>query len=1000
MAFSGMAVHAGQPDPAPGEGERGRALAQLATVYATQPQGYPTAKEYAQPDLSVPYRWHYFRADALARHEDAAMLPHVDLYNGFEGEGVAVETGSPVKVQFVAEHVTQGKTALRADFPEASVKAGQARLTIRCITTPAIGKTSPFGLASFWAHYRWLKVDVFNPHDHEVGLRVARVPFVLHPGANVVAVKTADAAGYRGDYDAMKSSIPIEVTGPTRTTTLFLDNARMEQEVPKTIREQGRLYHFAGGDTGAPILWPGFTAAERDTLYTPERGHGWTKPATTRQQMGLTFRCMDHGFAWAWCRNIDAPFRIDLPNGRYGIAVRACPVRGYDWKLGMRAKINGKDHILLDPMTEREVRDLALAGEDWDYRPGHCTWKERVQPGYFPATRIVYADTAAGHLLLDFPANINLMSLAVFPEGVKDVALPELGRLEYLLAESWDVSHPLVRGEVAAKDRYVGVHEELVDPGTIPQRLQALRLTAADFRRGFVPFARGLTEAVYPDTIPAPEEVAAAHSLEAVAAPGTSECLTLGLLPLAERALRVRVGPLRGPGGGTLAGSDISLRVAQQYSKVMQYGHHNHAFNFQEHYLIRRPGPAGQTVLALVRGAAQRLYLDLAVPATAGPGRYAGKIELLSSAGDVLAEVPLSLTVLAIQLDEPRTYFGIVSSADVSADPRLRDFGFNLANTTYDQALKNRLKGYLDSGVTVQGRTIPFGDFPRNKELVGPILEAGRVGKGPRGFFFSAVPGAHAKPPDEVSRLEKEFFGTVFKSFPEVDVIGPRAPSYFHRGPGYFLGQTYRWDVPTAGKPKLLEEALQAGKEFWFCDHIRPSKEQAGRFSFGFWLWRLGATGRLTSAVVEDGYYNRVATAYEAHAWPSYYTVKGGGGPRSCERPIMPSRTDGEYHFTRDVLLIREGIDDYRYAITLDALLARAAQRKVAAPALTAARQYREALFQDLALDLTKYYESRSGAYAENWLPLADNPWRGAKFSAVRLRLAEHILAVKNELGE
>jgi hypothetical protein len=993
-----MPVFAGQPELAADDRGYEQAFARLVAEYATRPQDYPTGKEYARPDVSVAYRWHYFREAAVARHPDAAMLPHIDFYNPFEGDDV--EAGNQVKVQFVAEHVTQGKTALRADFSEASVKGGQARLTIRCRTTSTLGKTKPFGLAEFWAHYRWLKVDVFNLHDHEVRVRVARVPFVLHPGANIVAVKTVDAAGYRGDYDALKSSFTFEVTGPNRATTLFLDNARMEQEVPKTVRGQGRLYHFAGGEPQAPILWPGFTMVAKDALYTPERGHGWTKAGVTRQQMGFTFRCMDHGFAWAWCRDIDAPFRIDIPNGRYGVAVRACPARGYDWKRGMAAKINGKEHILLDPMTEHEVRDLALAAEGWDYRPGHCTWKERVQPGCFPATRIVYADADAGHLLLDLPANINLMAIVVFPERIKDTALKELGRLEYLLAESWDVSHPLVRGELAAKDRYIGMHEEQVDPESIPQRLQALKLTAVDFRRSFVPFARALTEAVYSDTIPMPEEVAAARSLQCVAAPGTSECLTLGLLPLAERELHVRVRPLRGPGGAMLAESDIGMRVAQQSSKVMQYGHHNHAFNFQEHYLIRRPGPAGETRLTLVPGAARRLYLDLAVPAAARPGRYSGEIELLSSAGDLLAEVPLSLTVLEIRLDEPRTYLGLVSSAEVSADPRLKDFGFNLANTTYDQAVKNRLKGYLDSGAALQGRTIPFRDFPRHQELIGPILKAGRTGQGPRGFFYSEVPGTHGKPPAEEARLADEFFGTVFKTFPEIDVIGMRTPTYLHRGPGYFLGQTYRWDIATVGKPKVLEEARQSGKEFWFCDHIRPSKEQAGRFTFGFWLWRLGATGRLTSATVVDGYYNRVATAYEAHAWPAYYTVKGGGGPWSCERPIMPSRSEGQHHFTRDLLLIREGIDDYRYAITLDALLRRAAERKVAGPAVTSARQYRDGLFQDLSLDLTKYYEARSGAYAENWLPLAENPWRGGKFSVVRCRLAEHMLAVKKELGE
>ncbi|MBI3987227.1 MAG: hypothetical protein HY343_09920, partial [Lentisphaerae bacterium] len=98
--------------------------------------------------------------------------------------------------------------------------------------------------------------------------------------------------------------------------------------------------------------------------------------------------------------------------------------------------------------------------------------------------------------------------MAIFREADKTAALAELGRLNYLLAESWDVSHPWVRGNYARRaadgHSYIGVHEEMVHPERIPDRLRALQLTDADWRRGFVLFQRGLTEAIYADTIPAP----------------------------------------------------------------------------------------------------------------------------------------------------------------------------------------------------------------------------------------------------------------------------------------------------------------------------------------------------------------------------------------------------------------------------------------------------------------------------------------------------------------
>ena len=40
------------------------ALRDLLAVYATTPQDYPTGKEFARTDVTVPFRWHSFHADA------------------------------------------------------------------------------------------------------------------------------------------------------------------------------------------------------------------------------------------------------------------------------------------------------------------------------------------------------------------------------------------------------------------------------------------------------------------------------------------------------------------------------------------------------------------------------------------------------------------------------------------------------------------------------------------------------------------------------------------------------------------------------------------------------------------------------------------------------------------------------------------------------------------------------------------------------------------------
>src|SRR5438034_53507 len=79
-------------------------LQALKSVYATRPQDYPTGRGYAQPDSSVPFRWHGYRTDAIRRCEDAWMSVHVEPYNPLEDTDVSAD--APVRFRFVAEHVT------------------------------------------------------------------------------------------------------------------------------------------------------------------------------------------------------------------------------------------------------------------------------------------------------------------------------------------------------------------------------------------------------------------------------------------------------------------------------------------------------------------------------------------------------------------------------------------------------------------------------------------------------------------------------------------------------------------------------------------------------------------------------------------------------------------------------------------------------------------------------------------------------------------------------
>ena len=674
----------------------------LLDAYRTAPQGYPRGADargvpYAQPDLSSFFRWH-FHNDSLPRAEDAAMDVHEKSYNPLEGEGVSRPEKHAAETRFVPEHATEGSKALRIEFAAAAVEAGKAAVLIQeCVGPSYSPGWSPtrFHVAAYWCHYRWLKFDAFNPGTTPVRLTVNRVPLVFPPGPSVAAVRTADAVGWTNYACGIVNQIELRPAPDSGAVTLFVDHVRMEQEVPRTLSRKGRLFHFAVRSAemkqpGAQILWPGFTAVERDTLYDPKTGFGWTlpPPAKGRDYHGDTFRSNDNGFIWGRASSVDAPLRVDLPKGRYGVWF--LPFAGAGWGELIHADdalsiaVNGRSLPIRAALSGAERHRHAWAGEAWDWRPGSSLWNELVWPLSAGPDPVHYVDNTEGHLTFEFPW---ARALILFPEADKEAALRELVRFNALLADSWDVSHALLKGAYCRDKGYLGAHEEAWAPEVIPAKVRALSLTAADYRRGFVLFDRPLSDPFYPDTIPGPSDLKSVAPA-AVAAPGMSDCVTFAILPLGEvKGVKVSCSGLP---------ARVDVRVSRFHQKTMEEGHHNHGYSLGEHYLVRRPA------LDLYPGAARRVYLDVTVPPDATPGVYTGVV----SVGD--QTVPIRLEVPAVRLGP--SPFQVISE---KPHPELERFGFT---TSMDSFKKEELPRVLSmtgqpyySHEWQEGRKIPNG---------------------------------------------------------------------------------------------------------------------------------------------------------------------------------------------------------------------------------------------------------------------------------------------------
>src|SRR5262249_55932827 len=156
--------------------------------------------------------------------------------------------------------------------------------------------------------------------------------------------------------------------------------------------------------------------------------------------------------------------------------------------------------------------------------------------------------------------------------------------------------------------------------------------------------------------------------------------------------------------------------------------------------------------------------------------------------------------------------------------------------------------------------------------------------------------------------ISKEFYGKLQEAIPQIDLLSFNIPTYFHGG-YKGLQQPHEWThlaaAPMRPGPKdALEEASRSGKDFWFVDGIRHSKEQVGRLPFAFWLWRLGATGRYTTLQAHLQYGG--GTARPTYKWEPYFTLLD---VTTCnvDQALKESLSDGDVNPSRDLILVREG---------------------------------------------------------------------------------------------
>ena len=202
-----------------------------------------------------------------------------------------------------------------------------------------------------------------------------------------------------------------------------------------------------------------------------------------------------------------------------------------------------------------------------------------------------------------------------------------------------------------------------------PRRREPPTPAPEDTARGFIVFQRRPFEPIYHDTVPAPFEIGA--KLQAFAAPGQYEPLTIGLYALEQNAqVIVTATDCRSKNGAVITANQIDFRLVRSV-RVPVDAKHFKLTPFYMEKLDKFEVESKARRLQLSRGASAQIWLTIYIPESTAAGDYEGQVTVKAD-GKAAATIPLQLLVLPLKLP-PVSIETTMSYAKKAGDPKLRE---------------------------------------------------------------------------------------------------------------------------------------------------------------------------------------------------------------------------------------------------------------------------------------------------------------------------------------
>jgi len=774
----------------------------------------------------------------------------------------------------------------------------------------------------------------------------------------------------------------------------------------------GKVYKFDMGPEGAPV-WQGFTLVTAKMKYAPGRGFGWVSRGEIEEHKNYQPDDLARDLVVVK-RQYPLEFRLRIPNGKYRVWVLSGDdmTAGRDWYRSYH--LIQLVHILAEGKEVfRRQRDY-YALQDVDYVPGQSIWDKYVKGRYLEA--VFPVAVRDGELNLVFEGLTGKIKYYAFPvNAIMVFPAEEAGRMQRELAEIAQARRQ------AFLSRWTCVEPAIDTP--------PLRVDDEAKRLGYVVFRRNYLKLVFPRTTPEPSEYG--DTIQTFAAQGEWEPASFCVRPIRDlRNVRVTVSNLLSD-GGRIASANVRVCVVKYQEKTNGRGLTYMVAPYSlMHWWKEIDIPSGLT---------KQYWLKIWVPQGARPGFYGGKVSITPENAPPKT-LRLRLRVLPFRLARSKPaswfYFGTRRRIYYDTHDMKKDRGYWEIYGKESENLKEHgfcIPALLDTrmirfSVDKKRKMLLSADFSR---LDQDMEFRKKIGAMPPDGFLTTLCGGFAraycgaqwiqqripvprkyvyfsdKPEDarlfgEVAKAidkhvrEKGWGTPVFECGGELSNYGEQGTTYGMRA----YGALKKAGVLTAlrGNGPSDYAVIQAGlvdyaipnlaliRDEWTetmkkkCKGLWLYNFSNGRYGFGFFAWKKGATRRLHEGYICTG--GRPWDDFDAGAHNWHVGVE-------ATRDGVVSRITFE--------LMAEGRDDYDYLYTCERLL-KQAQRLNTSEARTAVSRARKTLQYIASRTFTDYDYRGDIAQASGLYRDAGCRWSPDDFQKYRWLVAREIMRLKKVL--